>query len=160
LIQAVIFAFIVPIIAIILLASYVATDTKPAAGTQALSDQAVTKRIAPVAGHPEIKDVSDITTLRTGQQVYTQQCVSCHGAGLNGSPKFGDTAAWAPRITSGVSALTLSALKGKGNMGAQGAEGDDALNFEVSRAVVYMANQGGAKFAEPKEPVVPNTATP
>jgi cytochrome c5 len=153
LIQAVFFAFVVPIIGIILLASYVASDKKPSAGSDGMSEQAIAQRIRPVAGAPEVKDASDISTLRTGAQVYTQQCASCHAMGTLGSPKFGDTSAWAPRIAQGYEALRTSAIKGKGAMGAQGSEGDVVLNFEVARAVVYMANQGGAKFAEPAAPV-------
>jgi cytochrome c5 len=74
--------------------------------------------------------------------------VSCHGAGLSGAPKFGDAAAWAPRVKAGYEALLASALKGKGSMTAQG--GGDFSDFEIGRAVVYMANQAGASFPEPK----------
>jgi hypothetical protein len=35
-------------------------------------------------------------------------------------------------------------------MGAQG--GGDFEDFEIARAVVYMANAGGAKFPEPTKP--------
>ena len=153
LILAVFFAFVIPIIGIILLASYVATDKKPAAGTEALKDpMAVARRIQPVAGAPKVTDMSDLSTLRTGEQVYTQQCASCHAAGALGAPKFGDAGAWGPRLGQGFDALYASALKGKGNMTPQGAEGNAVLNYEVARGVVYMANQGGAKFAEPKPP--------
>ena len=41
-----------------------------------------------------------------------------------------------------------SALKGKGAMGAQG--GGDYSDLEIGRAVVYLANQSGGKFEEPK----------
>jgi hypothetical protein len=41
-------------------------------------------------------------------------------------------------------------MKGKGAMGAQG--GGDMADFEIARAVVYMANGSGAKFEEPKQP--------
>ena len=43
-----------------------------------------------------------------------------------------------------------SALKGKGAMGAQG--GGDFNDIEIARAVVYMANNAGGKFDEPKAP--------
>ena len=144
---AVLFAFVVPVIVIILLANYVTTDTKPAAGTAAFEAQAIAARIAPV-GHVEVKDTNDVAAMKTGEQVFQAQCSACHATGAAGAPKFGDTAAWGPRIKSGFDALVHSALKGKGNMGPQG--GGDFSDFEVSRAVVYMANQGGAKFDEPK----------
>jgi hypothetical protein len=35
-------------------------------------------------------------------------------------------------------------------MGAQG--GGDYDDLEIGRAVVYMANSAGAKFADPKKP--------
>lgn len=146
---AVFFAFVVPIILIILLANYVTTSSKPAAGTGALEGEAVAARIAPV-GHVEVKDANDAAAMKTGEQVYLAQCAACHASGAAGAPKLGDAAAWGPRIKTGVEALLTSALKGKGAMGAQG--GGDFSDFEINRAVVYLANQGGAKFDEPKAP--------
>ena len=49
LIWAVLLAFIVPIIVIILLVNFVASDKKPAAGADAFSAEAIAERIAPVA---------------------------------------------------------------------------------------------------------------
>jgi cytochrome c5 len=152
---AVFFAFVVPVIVIILLAYSVTTSVNPAAGTEALEAQAVAARIAPV-GHVELKDASNPAALKTGEQVFQAQCSACHATGAAGAPKFGDTAAWGPRIKTGFEALWASALKGKGAMGAQG--GGDFSDFEVARAVVYMANQGGAKFDEPKAPAAPASA--
>ncbi|MGL4651475.1 MAG: c-type cytochrome, partial [Caldilineaceae bacterium] len=40
-----------------------------------------------------------------GKKVYDSGCVACHGAGVAGAPKFGDKAAWAPRIKTGMDAL-------------------------------------------------------
>ena len=51
--------------------------------------------------------------------------------------------------------LLNSALKGKNSMSAQG--GGDYGDVEIGRAVVYLANQSGAKFAEP---AVPGAAAP
>lgn len=146
---AVLFAFVVPIVVIIMLANYVSTATKPAAGTGALEGEAVAARIAPV-GHVEVKDANDVASLKTGEQVFQAQCATCHASGALGAPKLGDAGAWGPRIKSGIEALVTSALKGKGNMPAQG--GGEFSDFEIHRAVVYMANQGGAKFDEPKPP--------
>jgi cytochrome c5 len=147
LIWAVVLAFVVPIIAIILLVSYVTADKKPAAGSDGMSEMAVAQRLQKI-GTVRIKDPTDPATMETGDKVYGAQCVSCHGAGLSGAPKFGDAAAWAPRVKTGYEALLNSALKGKGNMTPQG--GGDFSEFEIGRAVVYMANQGGANFPEPK----------
>jgi cytochrome c5 len=51
-----------------------------------------------------------------GATVYNQNCAMCHAVGLAESPKFGDKAAWAPRLATGRDALINSALKGKGVM--------------------------------------------
>lgn len=149
LIAAVIASFLIPIAAIVLLANYVSSGTKPAAGSDGLTEAAIAQRIAPV-GHVEVKDASDVTSLKSGEQVYQAQCMACHNSGAAGAPKLGDLAAWAPRIKTGFASLVHSALKGKGNMGAQG--GGDYTDFEIARAVHYIATQGGAKFDEPKAP--------
>ncbi|MEY2873636.1 MAG: hypothetical protein RLZZ373_1007 [Pseudomonadota bacterium] len=145
LILAVIFAFVVPIFAIVLLVKNVGSDTRTGAGADALSAEATAARIQPV-GAVTVK--LEGGPLKSGEEVFKGQCAACHAAGLAGAPKFGDTAAWAPRVGQGYAGLLASALKGKGAMGAQG--GGDFSDVEVGRAVVYMANAGGAKFDEPK----------
>ena len=151
LILAVLYAFVVPVVVIVLLVMYATGDHRPAAGSTALTPEATALRIQPV-GRVEVKDASDLSTLRSGEQVFAAQCTACHIAGLVGSPKFGDAEAWAPRIKTGYDALLHSALAGKGQMGAQG--GGDYTDFEIGRAVVYMANKAGARFDEPKPPAV------
>jgi cytochrome c5 len=149
LITAIVASFLVPIGVIVLLVNYVDFGTKPGAGSDALKADAVAQRLRPV-GLVEVRDAANPPPARAGELVYQGQCAACHGAGVAGSPKFGDTAAWAPRIATGYEALWNSALKGKNAMGAQG--GGEYSDYEIGRAVVYMANQGGAKFAEPAAP--------
>ena len=151
---AVALSFIVPILLIVLLANYVTSQSKPAAGSDAMSDQAVAARLQKI-GSVEIKDLSDPASMKTGAQVYAAQCTACHAAGVANAPKSGDAAAWGPRLKTGYEALLTSALKGKGAMGAQG--GGDFSDFEIGRAVVYMANQAGGTLPEPKMPA-PATA--
>jgi cytochrome c5 len=152
---AVFFAFVVPVIVIILLASYVSTDTRPAAGSNLMSPEAVAERLQPV-GRVELRDASSAATPRTGEQVFAAQCTACHTAGVAGAPKVGDAEAWGPRIKTGYAALLNSALKGKNAMTPQG--GGDFSEVEIGRAVVYMANKGGAKFDEPKAPAAAASA--
>lgn len=150
LIWTVVASFVVPVVIIIMLTNYVTSSSKPSAGNvESLGAEAVARRIQPV-GTVEIRSGSGAAALRTGEQVYQAQCVACHGSGAAGAPKFGDAAAWGPRIGQGYDALLNSALKGKGAMTPQG--GGDFSAFEIGRAVVYMANQGGGKLAEPKAP--------
>ena len=156
LILAVVAAFVIPIAVIVLLVSYVGSETKPGAGADVAGAQAVAERIQPI-GRVEIKDASDAGALKTGEQVVTAVCSSCHASGALGAPKIGDEAAWGPRIKTGYDALLHSALKGKNAMPAQG--GGDYSDVEIGRAVVYMANKGGAKFEEPKAAPAPAPQT-
>ena len=73
-----------------------------------------------------------------GKGVYEKTCAVCHATGLAGAPKFGDKAAWAPRIATGINTLHNSALHGKNAMPPKG--GNLALpDADVSAAVDYMA---------------------
>ena len=155
LIAAVVASFLVPIVAIILLVNYVDFGSKPSAGSEGLGPEAVALRLQPI-GTVEIRDAAGGGVVRTGEQVYTGQCAACHAAGLAGAPKLGDAAAWAPRLGAGFDALLNSALKGKGAMAAQG--GGEFSDYEVARAVVYIANQGGGKLEEPKAPAAAASA--
>ena len=144
-------AIIVPVLVIIMLTQFVTLDNKKSPGSEAYAASAVAARIAPVASDA-VFDASIVVVPKTGQQVFEAQCPTCHTAGLLGAPKFGDAAAWGPRVAKGYDALLQSALHGKGNMPAQG--GGDFSDFEVGRALVYMANAGGGKLAEPKAPAL------
>ena len=137
-------SFVAPVFIIIGLVYYVTSGNKPAVGA-ANADKAVAQRIQK-AGAVEVRDAN--REMKSGEDVFKAQCTACHSAGVAGAPKFGDAAAWAPRIATGYPALLNSALKGKGAMAAQG--GGNLDDVEVGRAVVYMANAGGGKFEEPK----------
>lgn len=155
LVLAVLASFVVPIAVIILLVNYVDFGAKPGAGSRGLEEEAVAKRLQKV-GSVVVRDASAPAVLRTGEQVYQAQCGACHAAGVAGAPKFGDAAAWAPRVKTGYEALLNSALKGKGAMGPQA--GGEFNDFEIGRAVVYMANNGGGKLDEPKAPAAAASA--
>ena len=63
--------------------------------------------------------------------------MACHGAGVAGAPKFGDKAAWAPRIKLGMAALYQVAIAGKGVMPPKG--GNTSLSDDAVKAAVdYM----------------------
>jgi cytochrome c5 len=157
LITVVVLAFVVPTLLIVLLATYVGSGKRNAAGSTALTPEAIEARIRPVAGF-QLASAGGAKALRAAEEVYKGQCGACHDVGAAGAPKLGDAAAWAPRIKTGYEALLNAALKGKGAMAAQaGGEYSDA---EIGRAVVYMANKSGAKFEEPKAPAAAAEAAP
>jgi cytochrome c5 len=163
LLLAVFFSFVIPVFAIIALVAYVVAENKPAGRTEAEShglggmttqdlDRGVAARIRKV-GSVEIRDAN--RPLKSGEEVFKAQCTACHTSGAAGAPKVGDEAAWGARIRSGFDALVQSAVKGKGAMPAQ--SGGDFDDIEIARAVAFLANSAGAKFAEPKQPAAPAT---
>ena len=146
------FSFVAPIFIIIGLVYYVTSGDKPAAG--AVDPELATAIRIERVGSVELRDAN--RPLAAGGEVYAAQCAACHAAGVVGAPKFGDAAAWAPRIGQGYDLLLTHALKGKGAMAAQG--GGAFSDVEIGRAVVHMANAGGAKFAEPAAPAAAGAA--
>jgi cytochrome c5 len=139
-------SFIIPVFIIIGLVFYVTSGNKTAPGASD-SEKSVAQRIQKV-GAVEVRDAN--RPLKSGEEVYKAQCAACHAVGAAGAPKFADAGAWGARIKQGLETLVTSALKGKGAMGAQG--GGDFNDVEIARAVVYLANNGGGKFEEPKAP--------
>lgn len=150
LIVAVLAGFLVPIIAIVLLVQYVTNDKKVGAGSTAQTPEAIAARIHPVADEGfTFKDASGPKQLQAGEAVYKMVCSACHDTGAAGAPKFGDAGAWGPRIAQGYDKVVEHALKGFNAMPAKGGN-PDLDDVEVARAVVHMANAGGAKFKEPE----------
>jgi len=146
LVWASIASFVLPVFIIIGLVYFVTSGNKEAPGASD-AERALATRIQKV-GTVEVRDAN--RPLKAGEEVYKAQCAACHNAGAAGAPKFADAGAWGARIKQGLDTLVNSALKGKGAMGAQG--GGDFSDTEIARAVVYLANNAGGKFEEPKAP--------
>lgn len=73
-----------------------------------------------------------------GKSTYDTVCMACHSTGAAGAPKYGDKAAWGPRLAQGKPALYNSALHGKGAMPPKG--GNASLSDDAVKAAVdYMA---------------------
>ncbi|WP_186079222.1 c-type cytochrome [Burkholderia gladioli] len=152
LIAVIVASFAIPIVIIILFATYANHVFRTGAGTDSLSDAAVAARIAPLA-QVDVKDANAPRSYKSGEEIYKAVCVTCHASGAAGAPKFGNAGDWAPRIAQGYDTLLHVALTGQGAMPARGGTSpDDVSDFEIARAVVYMANNSGAKFADPVQP--------
>ena len=85
---------------------------------------------------------------------YDKICAACHGSGLMGAPKFGDTAAWQARLDKhgSLDALVKQGIQGLGSMPPKGGAGISDEQFHD--VVVYLlenANipQGGSGAAAP-----------
>jgi cytochrome c5 len=139
-------------IALIILARIIAGNTSVAHKQEdPVYTQEVAGRIAPVARvavagqdntalAPEAAAPAAAADL-PGETVYNQACVACHGAGIAGAPKFGDRAAWAPRIAQGADTLHTHALQGfQGKGGYMPPKGGrtDLSDQSVINAVDYM----------------------
>jgi cytochrome c5 len=152
LIAAVAGFFLVIVIGIILLVAFATNHRLTGAGSEAQNAEEVTSRLRPVAEEGfAFKDVNAPKVLQNGQAVYTAVCAACHATGAAGAPKAGDAGAWSARIAQGYDTLVQHAVQGIRAMPAKGGN-PDLDDVEVARAVVYMANQGGAKFKEPEAP--------
>ncbi|MFL6675133.1 MAG: c-type cytochrome [Massilia sp.] len=152
LIAAVAGFFLVIVIGIILLVSFATNSKLTGAGSEGQSANEVARRVQPAADEGfTLKDANAPKVLQNGQVVYTATCVACHGTGAAGAPKMGDAGAWGARVAKGYDTLVQHAVQGFGAMPAKGGN-PDLDNIEVARAVVYMANQSGAKFKEPEAP--------
>jgi cytochrome c5 len=152
LIWVVTLAFLVPIIVIVLLINFVGSSAKPAAGSEGLSETAIAERIAPVAklefgnGAPSADALASAASAAPvavaaqkfdGPGLYKTYCSACHAAGVAGAPKYGDKAAWAPRIAKGVDALVQSVLNGKNAMPPKGGVAA-ASAADLKQAVEYI----------------------
>ncbi|AZP12035.1 c-type cytochrome [Undibacterium parvum] len=150
LIVAVLAGLLVPIIIIVLLIKYVSSGDVVGAGSNAQTPESIVARISPVANEGyTFKDASGPKVLQSGEAVYKMVCAACHDSGAAGAPKFADAAAWGPRIAQGYDKVLAHAMTGLNAMPAKGGN-PDLDDVEVARAVVHLANAGGAKFKEPE----------
>lgn len=92
---------------------------------------------APAAGEHSAVAAAPAVVGNAGEALYKQACQVCHGAGVAGAPKFGDQAAWAPRLKAGMETMYHSAIAGKGAMPPRG--GSTASDADIHAAVDFMA---------------------
>jgi cytochrome c5 len=139
-------------VVLIFLARFIASETQD---QTVLEDskvrEATAERIAPVAklaisgadnsalDPPKPQSQAAAADL-PGAEAYTA-CVACHGAGIAGAPKYGDKAAWAPRIAQGMPTLYKHALEGfQGKAGFMPAKGGraDYSDKSITNAVDHI----------------------
>lgn len=75
---------------------------------------------------------------RSGEQVYSTKCFTCHATGAAGAPKLGDAAGWKTRLTErGKDGLYTSAISGFKAMPAKGLC-MDCSDEEIKAAVDHI----------------------
>jgi cytochrome c5 len=136
-------AVIAPILFVFLITQWLTSGTRGMHEDQT----AILARIQPV-GQLQLAAAGGAKGQLAGEEVFTQVCKTCHEAGLLNAPKFKDKTAWAKVIAQGRAVAVEHAIKGIRAMPPKGGNAD-LTDIEVERAVVFMANAGGASWKEP-----------
>lgn len=111
--------------------------------TNMRSENAAMERIEPV-GKVKVgaaKVAGEKTVARSGADVVTASCGACHNAGVAGAPKIGSKADWEARVATGMDAMMVSVVKGKGIMPPRG--GGDFTDDELKAAIEDMMSNSG-----------------
>ena len=159
---AVLAAFLVPILGIVLLIQLITGGLKVDKDSLAMTEDAVARRLKPVgevtlaeggakaaaaaasggAAPAPAKTVVAAAKPAAGggENTFNTVCSACHGSGVLGAPKIGDKAAWKPRIAQGMATLHEHALKGIRAMPPKG--GAVSLpDADIQAAVDYMVGK-------------------
>ena len=88
------------------------------------------------AVEPPTPDEPEVLAADAGAKLYESNCKVCHEAGLLDAPKYGDKAAWTPRLAKGIDTLHMHSAQGFNKMPAQAT--DKVSEAEVYAAVDYM----------------------
>ena len=144
-----------------------AWSSRASQGLSSLTEHALegVRKMPAHGGHPELSDLEiaravtymvnqsggnwvepasadELAAERSGEEVVKMQCVKCHGEGVNGAPKIGDTNAWVQRIKQGLPNLVGLAIRGHGGMPPRGGQANLTDN-ELRSAILYMYNPAG-----------------
>ncbi|MCL4184507.1 MAG: c-type cytochrome [Burkholderiaceae bacterium] len=112
----------------------------PAASAPAAPAPAASATAAPAAAPASAAPATPAASTAAaadGKKVYEATCMLCHGAGVAGAPKYGDKAAWAPRVATGEDTLVEHSIKGIRAMPPRGGNGS-LTDAQVRAAVQYM----------------------
>ena len=149
-------AFLVPIILIVMISQLVTSGGDFSQNNPGMSDEAIARRIKPV-GVVAVVDPNAPRVEKSGKEIVDAICGACHAAGALNAPRIGDRAAWGKLAADGLPRITQNAIKGVRQMPARGGN-PELTDIEVARAIVYMANQSGARLKEPVPKPAPKSA--
>lgn len=112
-----------------------------------LDEQSIVMRIKPDAkvtieggASGGVAQAASTTVADVGQKIYEEVCKMCHETGLAGSPKLGNKADWAPRISQGIDTLIKHAIQGIKAMPPKGGC-STCSDDDIKKAVEYMLNK-------------------
>ena len=109
----------------------------------AMDDQSIAERLKPV-GNVCIEgddcgtaSAAAASGPKDASEIYTSSCAACHGSGVLGAPKLGDSAAWATRLEKGLDTLTANAISGINSMPPRGTCAS-CTDEEIKETIQYM----------------------
>ena len=109
-------------------------ETVDESGTESATESA--DIVDEAVATPETDSEPEVLAADAGAKLYESNCQVCHAAGLLDAPKYGDTAAWAARLTKDKETLYMHSAKGFNKMPAQAVNG--VTEAQVKAAVDYM----------------------
>ncbi len=108
----------------------------------------ITQALCVLLLSPTLLLAQSAPALKSGQQVYRETCVVCHGPGLANAPRPGDRAVWGKLMAEGQAVLTAHGWVGVRAMPPKGGRNDLSLE-EFARAVAWMARESGVNWQDP-----------
>ena len=94
-----------------------------------------------LASNPTFKsEVIEVSSAKSGEDIYNSVCMSCHMSGAAGAPITGKSDQWSERLAKGNDTLYSNAINGIGVMPAKGGL-MSLTDDEVKSAVDYMLEQ-------------------
>ena len=94
-----------------------------------------------LASNPTFKsEVIEVSSAKSGKDIYNSVCMSCHMSGAAGAPITGKSDQWSERLAKGNDTLYSNAINGIGVMPAKGGL-MSLTDDEVKSAVDYMLEQ-------------------
>ncbi|WP_404401101.1 cytochrome c5 family protein [Idiomarina seosinensis] len=122
-------------------AALFAVTVSAASVQDAMTREAIEKRIKPIGQHYVAGESSDQQASadgpRSGEDIYNTYCSACHTSGVMGSPKINNAADWEPRLEQGMETVLRHAVEGYNAMPPKGTC-SDCSEDEIQAAIDYM----------------------
>lgn len=108
----------------------------------------ITQALCALLLSPTLLLAQSAPALKSGEQVYRETCMVCHGPGLANAPRLGDKQAWGKLIAEGQAVLTAHGWVGVRAMPPKGGRNDLSLE-EFARALAWMVRGSGGNWQDP-----------
>jgi len=82
--------------------------------------------------------LAPLATAATVEERYASACANCHASGIEGAPRKGDAAAWAPRLRQGDATLLAHVRNGMRAMPPRGLC-NDCSDAEYRALITFMS---------------------